>query len=315
MILSFLLTLALAAPPAAPAGRATITTHSAAPARLTVGDRFDVSYVVTSPHPSFVTGPLADSLGVFVVVGEHRHTARRGDHDELTYRMTAAGFKTGGQTLPALRFLASSGDRVDTLTSDSVRVTIASVLPADMKDIHGLKPPETFPDIWLYLVPAIALLLVALAWLGRRLLQRMRRLADQGPPPLPPWEEALVALDELPWREWLEAGQVKRYYYALSEILKRYLERRFEFDAVEQTTTELLQSMRAQRLPMRDEIGRFFAGCDLVKYAKSIPPESESERAIEQLRAFVVKTKPEPPSTAAASATPASATSGAGGGR
>lgn len=310
MIPTLLLLLALGAPSQAAAARPTIVTRATVPRRLTVGDRFDVACVVTGPHPSLVTGPLADSLGAFAIVGEQRATAHHGDADATTYRLTVAAFQTGRQRLPALRFAIGSGDRVDTLASDTVGVTIASVLPAGMKDIHGLKPVEGFPNLWLWLVPALALLLAALAFFGHRLLRRLRHLHALAPPPLPPWEEALNALDGLPWREWLEAGQVKRFYYALSEILKRYLERRFEFDAVEQTTTELLASARAQRLPMRDEIGRFFARYDLVKYAKAVPPADESERAIEQLREFVIKTRPEP-TLAAPVATAGAAAAGA----
>jgi hypothetical protein len=86
---------------------------------------------------------------------------------------------------------------------------------------------------------------------------------------------------------------------------------------VEQTTTELLASMRAHKLPMRDEITRFFARCDLVKYAKTVPPEDEAERALEQLRDFVVKTKPAPepvkPVVAGQPATAGAGTSSGGG--
>jgi hypothetical protein len=160
----------------------------------------------------------------------------------------------------------------------------------------------------LWLVPAIVLLVGVLAWLGWKLYRRLRRLADAVPPPLPAWEEALGALDRLPWRDWLADGQYKRFYYALSEILKRYMERRFEFDAVEQTTTELLASMRAHKLPMRDEITRFFARCDLIKYAKTVPSSEEAERALEQLRDFVARTKPAPePAVPVATAQPAPA--------
>ena len=284
-----------AAPAAAPApGTDRIETRVKPMPRLTVGDRFDVTYVVTTRHPSLVTGPLADSLGAFVVVKEDRKTARRGDLDETTYRLAVASFQAGRQTLPGLRFTVSFGGSGDTLTGDTVGVTIASVLPDSMKDVNGLKPAETFPNYWLWLIPAILLLVTALAWAGWRLYRQLRHMHEALPPPLPPWEEALGALDRLPWREWLAASEFKRFYYALSEILKRYLERRFEFDAVEQTTTELLASMRVHKLPMRDEISRFFARCDLVKYAKTVPTEEEAERAIDQLREFVVKTRPAP---------------------
>jgi hypothetical protein len=308
---SLLLIFALAAPAGAPAkapasaavpaaakapapGPDRIVTHVPPQPRLTVGDRFEVTYIVTTPHPSLVTGPLADSLGAFMVVQEDRKTVRRGDLDETSYKLAVACFQAGRQTLPGLRFTTSFGERGDTLTGDTVGVTIASVLPDSMKDVHGLKPPETFPNYWLWLLPALAVLAAVLVWLARKLYRRIRRLGEALPPPLPPWEEALGALDRLPWRAWVAEAEFKRFYYALSEILKRYLERRFEFDAAEQTTTELLASMRAQKLPMRDEITRFFARSDLVKYAKTVPTEEEAERALEQLRDFVLKTKPVP---------------------
>jgi transglutaminase-like putative cysteine protease len=283
------------------------------PPRLTVGDRFEVALDVTSPSHSLVTGPLADSAGAFVVVGEQRVTRIRADHDEATYKLSVAGFKSGRQRLPGFVFIVSSGERRDTLRTDTASVNIASVLPANMKDIHGLAPPETFPNLLLWLVPAGLVLLALFAWLARRLYRRYRKLQELAAAPLSPWEEALAALDAAPWREWLAEGEAKRYSYTLSQILKRYIERRFEFDAVEQTTTELLASMRARRLPMRDELTRFFTWLDLAKYAKSVPPADEAEAAIAQVREFVRKTTPSEPAVPSAplGAGPAPATGSA----
>jgi len=305
-----ILALSLVALAAAATPTSSIVTKSVLPAKLTVGDPFEVTYVVRSPHPSILTGPLADSLGPFLLVDEKRANVRRGESDESSYRMRVAAFRTGHSTLPALRFLVTHGDRSDTLTGDTVAVTVTSVLPADMKDIHPLKPAESFPNPWAWIIPSAVVLLGLLALLGRRLWQRFRHPEEFVPPPLPAWEEATAALDALPWREWLAAGQVKRFYYSLSEILKRYIERRFEFDAVEQTTTELLASLRAQRVPMREEITRFFARCDLVKYAKTEPPNEEWESAIAQVRDIVNRTRPAPEAPAAAAAAPQPATAG-----
>lgn len=276
-----------------------VTTQFTPPARLTVGDRFDLSFVVTSPHRSLVTGPLADSMGVLVIADEKRATRTHADYDQSTYRLSVAGFKPGRHAVPAFRFLVQSGTKVDTLTTKPDSITIASVLPDSTKDINGLAAAETFPNLLLWLIPAAALLLATLVYVGRRLYRRFKRLHDEAAAPLPPWEEALAALDAMPWREWLDAGQAKRYSYTLSQILKRYIERRFEFHAAEQTTTELLASMRAHKTPMRDEVTRFFARLDLVKYAKSIPPVDEAESAIAEVREFVIKTKPVEPAPAA----------------
>ena len=284
------------------AGRPSLTTKLSPRPRLTVGDRFDLALVVTCPNRGLVTGPLADSMGVFAVADQRTRTAIRPGYDEATYHLSLAAFRPGTHRLPVFTFLVQTGQKTDTLRSEPLAVTIASVLPEKMQDIHGLKPAESFPNYWLWLAPGILLLAAALAYAGHRLYKRLRRIQELAQAPPPPWEEALASLDALPWREWLEAGQVKRYYYALSEVLKRYVERRFEFQAAEQTTTEMLASMRAYKTPMRDDIGRFLTRSDLVKYAKWFPPADETESAIAQVRDFVVKTRPQDPAPEPAAA-------------
>ncbi len=290
-----LLTLLLAAPLA---GRPSISTHVSAGPRLTVGDRFDVTLVLQNTTGALVTGPLADSTGAFVVAGEKRNAVRRAEHSQVTYRLSVAGFRPGTHRLPVFTFLLTAGQRTDTLRSDPASVTIASVLPGKMSDVNALKPAERFPNYLLWIIPGALAVLAALAWLGRRLYRRLRENLERVAAPLPPWDEALRSLDGMPWREWVEAGQYKRYYYALSEILKRYIERRFEFQAAEQTTTEVLAAMRLHRTPMRDDIARFFLRSDLVKYSKVIPPEEEARAAIDQVREFVTKTRPAEPAPA-----------------
>ncbi len=293
---SLLLALLLAAPPA---GAATLTTRVTPPAKLTVGDRFDLVLTLSAPESSQVLGPLADSLGVFLVADAKppAHPGRGGG----VHRLALAGFRPGRQRLPIFTFLVRTGARVDTLRSDTGSVVIASVLPEDMKDIHDLKPPETFPNHWLWAIPAGLLLAAALAWAGWRLLRGLRRArAAAAANTLPPWDEALAALDGMPWQDWLGEGHVKRYYYALSQVLKRYIERRFAFNAVEQTTTEILSSMRAHRTPMRDEVRQFLLRSDFVKYAKTVPPEAEMHSAITEVREFVTRTKPQESASPAA---------------
>lgn len=291
-----LLALLLTVPTAGPS----VVTHLEPHPRLTVGDRFDLALVLTAPHQSLVTGPLADSTGVFQVAGETRKSKNDPEHDVTTYKLSLAGFEPGVHAVPVFSFVVRSGARTDTVTSDTASVTIASVLPDSMKAINGIKPAEEFPNWWLWLIPVGVILAGLLAWAGRRLYRRLKRLREDSLAPLPPWEEALAALDSLPWRDWLQGGEIKRYYYALSEVLKRYIERRFDFQAAEQTTTEIMASMRVHRVPMRDEIRRFFERTDLVKYAKWSPPEDEALAAIDRVREFVVKTRPEAPAPAPA---------------
>lgn len=289
--------------PAALAAQPTIETRFLQHAKLTVGDRFGVTATITTDGPALVTGPLADSMGVFLLGDVKEKTQKHGTLHTSTYTLSLAAFAPGAHTLPAFKFLVGGAAHVDTLATDTASITIASVMPPTMKDVNGLAPAEQFPNYALWIIPLALLLLVALALFGRGLLRRIRRLKELAAPPLPPWEEALAALDAIPAEEWLSAGDLKRYYYALSEILKRYIERRFDFGALEQSTSELLASMRFHKTPMREQVALFFERSDLVKYAKAAPSREESETAMSDVRDFVLKTQPAEPTPAATPAT------------
>lgn len=264
------------------------------PKRLTVGDRFVISYTVTCANSAKVQGPLADSMGAFVLAGQKFKTRSYQGYNDNIYSLTFAGFRPGEASLPPLKFLVQTGEKTDTLTSDSVKVVIASVLSPKAKDINEIKPPFGFPNHWLWLIPAAAVLLAVAAYLGWLLYRKLRRARELALAPLPAWDEALLALENLPYREWLADGRVQKYYYSLSEILKRYIERRFGFNAVEQTTTEILSEMKRGKTALREEFGDFLTRADLVKYAKSLPPAAEQPQAIEQVCGLVKRTTPEP---------------------
>jgi len=113
--------------------------------------------------------------------------------------------------------------------------------------------------------------------------------------PLPdPWDEALAALDKVPAEDWLASGHFKRYYYTVSEVLKRYLTRRFGFPALDQTTTEILRAMKAAKTPEREGFGEFFQSADMVKYAKFVPPLVEMEAVLPTARELIKATTPKP---------------------
>jgi hypothetical protein len=262
------------------------------PKRLTVGDPFVVSYTVTCANSAKVIGPLADSLGPFVIANTKVKTKTHQGYNDNVYTLSFAGFKPGTLTLPPVIFLVQTGERTDTLTSDSVKVAIASTLSPKTEDINEIKPPFGFPNHWLWLIPASAALLALASYLGWTLYKKLRRARELALAPLPAWDEALLALDTLPYQSWLAGGQVKQYYYALSEILKRYIERRYEFNAAEQTSTEIIAEMKRLKTPFREEFVNFIRRADLVKYAKHQPTAEEQLAAIETVRGMVLRSRP-----------------------
>ncbi|HEY2743424.1 MAG TPA: BatD family protein [Polyangia bacterium] len=83
------------------------------------------------------------------------------------------------------------------------------------------------------------------------------------------------------------------FYFALTEIVREYLGARYGFDALEMTTTEVLDELktRAEHLVGEGaEVPRFFASCDLVKFAKAGSTDAAALAALDAAQAIVLST-------------------------
>ena len=260
---------------------------------LTVGDPFEIVLTVEHPGEINASEPFADSLEPFMIVKQQSRQVEEAGKIVKVYTYGFVCFGTGQLKIPSFKLTIQRGDLLDTLYSNTVDVKVASVLPVEMEDINDIKGPVRFPNFMPLIVSAILLLVAATGYLGYRYLKKFRRAKALAGRLVPPWIEAMLALEKIPVDDWLAKGMIKRYYYSLSEILKRYLERRFEFKAAEQTTTEIADNLRSLRIPQRDEFNRFFTRADMVKYAKYVPPAGEVASAIESAKDLVTKTKPE----------------------
>lgn len=162
-----------------------------------------------------------------------------------------------------------------------------------MTDIHDIKPILDLGPDWqwlLYAAGGIALLLglVALAWwLWKR--RRTPGVIPAAEPPIAPDAEAYGALDALA----AESGpDPKQFYFRLSAVLRRYVERRFDFPAAEMTTEELLP--RVDQLPLdpslAGELKAFCREADPIKFAGADARKERLAQALAFSRDFVRQT-------------------------
>jgi hypothetical protein len=261
---------------------------------LTVGDPFELELTVKYHRKLKVSQPFSPEFEPFLALDRKSVTRYVGDTIVDVHTIKVAPFNTGELKVPPFVVVYPSEGEVLAAASDSIPLTVKSVLPEKMEDINDIKPQVQFPNLlplWIALGLVGALLL---GFAGFRLYRRYRRLRLYGTAMPDPWDEALAALDAIPVSDWLEREQVKRFYYAVSEILKRYLTRRFEFPAIDQTTTEIARSMKQRKVEQREGFDEFFQRADLVKYAKYIPPRSDVEAVLDTARELVRTTRPAP---------------------
>ena len=158
--------------------------------------------------------------------------------------------------------------------------------------------PFIFAEIRDYAIyGAIALIILSLivwyvVWYMRNKWQG--RVRDVKPTPkLPPHVIAIKALDELRNRKLWQNGKHKLYYSTLTEILRLYIEGRWEVGALEMTTDEIITALRDVDIKhdSRSNLVAILRTADMVKFAKALPDAEENEQLFNYAYYFVENTK------------------------
>jgi hypothetical protein len=211
--------------------------------------------------------------------------------------------KAGNIALPSLALVDASGKAV--ARTNPVSFVAQSTISKDdpkAKEAEPPRPPVSlgFPLSTLVAIGILVLLLVGALVYAVIRWSRARRAAIPivKEPPKPEHEVALAALEQLEKRGLMRSGQFKAHYFAISEILKHYIGARYEFDAAESTTDEMLSVLRERRLmPGKSEesLSEVFERLDRVKFTDHAPVSVEGMELLEEAKKFVLSTRRLPP--------------------
>ncbi len=207
----------------------------------------------------------------------------------------------GAYVLPALAasYSEASGGGGD-LEAPEIAVEVESVLPADgteVTDIRDIKPLRRVETgrlwlLWLGLAAAVLALAIA-AWWWRR---RRRGSGGEVPevPRIPPYDLAIQELERLRCTDFSNLRELRRYYFAVSAVVRAYVEGRFGLNATDLTTEEILSRVAPIRIdPVQARrLERFLVATDQVKFAAHLPLLEEIDRTYEQALGFVRATRP-----------------------
>ncbi len=224
--------------------------------------------------------------------------------EEVTPVETLLHFRLAAYQLPeaievaplAIRYRDEAGEMA-TVETEPIAVQVVTSLTPDVVDIHDIKAPMALevPRDWsLLLWLLLALLLSLLAYL---IYTRFRKDVDDAaapawvPPLRPPHEEAEAALARLVQKGLIENGEIELFYTELTDIIKRYVGRRFEVPYLERTTGEILADLAAKDVSDRS-LRAILEVADMVKFAKQWPGQEDALSSLVLARGLVRETRP-----------------------
>jgi len=269
--------------------------------RVLIGDQFNLILLVSQPVGTEVRFPeIRDSLAgkIEVLKQGSIDTLLVNDRLELKCKILLTCFDSGLYEIPPLAFGIHSADWNDSLFSNPAFLAVNTVpLDSVIMDIKKpIKVPVSFAEIYPYILIAIGL--GALTYFTVYLLRKKKKKEPLFIAPKPQEPAHLIALrelDELKEAKLWQRNEFKQYYTRLTEIIRNYIERRFNIPAMEQTSYDILQEWKKTGYDDRklyDVLKQLLNLADLVKFAKEKPVPSDNEINLENAYVFVRSTKP-----------------------
>lgn len=269
---------------------------------ITVGDRIQYKVDIAYPQGTQIQVPgIGIQLGEFEVKDYKIEEPEKGKDGLIhaTYEYVISTFTTGGYTIPPFPITYKTKEGVTSqIYTDKIDIKVESVKPSESGDIKDIRSPVLIRgglDWWWWVLISVALLAAAIY--GIQYWLKKRKMPATPPPPRPPYEVACEELQALVAENLLSLGRVREFYFRISEIIRRYLGGRFEFNAIDLTTFELLEWFSASSVSKEtmEKVEKFCIDSDLVKFADYIASEKENEEIIALAREILEITKPTAP--------------------
>ncbi len=248
---------------------------------IRIGEQFQLKISVDETQNVII--PKIQLKGLEVIDSTRIDTIK----NSLIRRYILTGFDSGAFYIPQQQiFVKNQAFLTDSLLINIATIAIdtAKVKKFPIKSIK--KEPYTFDDFRIYIYLILAILAIIGFWIYWFVI-RKRKETEDAPTyrTLPPFEEAILRLNELDEKLLWQNNKIKEYYSELTEIVRGYIERELKVPALENTTDEVLAMIKdfknADSIETSKEtikkLKDLLQEADLVKFAKSKPLAIEIE--------------------------------------
>jgi hypothetical protein len=270
---------------------------------MLIGDQVNLNITFSYPLNTLVSWPkIGDTIlrTIQVINRSKIDSSFSADKKTVTLhqKFLITSFDSGFYAIPPIRFFYKEPpDTTVRFVQTETLLLSVHTLAVDttkvIKPIKGPLPvPLTFKEILPWLLLGVLVILVILAVLfylkKRKKAEPVFTLRTKVQPL--PHEIALSELEKLRIKKLWQGGKTKEYHSELTDILRKYMESRFNIMALEMTSHEIMDSLRTLNVMHNDsfeKLNHILSMADLVKFAKMQPLPVENDLSLQNAVAFV----------------------------
>ncbi|MDY6301993.1 MAG: cell wall anchor protein [Bacteroidales bacterium] len=248
----------------------------------------------------FFPNEQADTLNAMVEIAERlkADTTDLGNNRiQINRDLIIQSFDSGLWVIKPIPYVVNG----DTAFCNQLTLKVLPVDVSQMKDIHDIKPVEDVPFNLLDWLPdywwawLLGLLLIGGGiWVYRKYYKKGINPLKPSKKRLPPYEEAMINLQTLKAAQLWQRGQEKEYFTGLTDILRVYIDRRFDINAVEMTSSQIIDTLKKndETKAVNEQLEMILEVADIVKFANARPLADDNEVAYQRAVNFVEATRP-----------------------
>ncbi len=273
---------------AAPASPVSINLE-ALNAEPSFGDSLSFILTVTAPEDYLLSEPVLAGVKDDSEILSHWHNEKKTADGTIERQLGILTYAISPDSLifgpVVMKYYSADGDS-GIASSETLKLPVKSMIANPQQPSPALPdraPMSIHPSgipVWAWI-----LIIIALALLAYYLFRRLRKKSGKTIEPTP-----VIVIDEIEEFKKIKAqnlpeqGQTKEHYILISDAMRSFLYRTLSFDAIYETSYEILLQLRKQQISDDEyrQISDIFSESDMVKFAKYTPSLDEAMRAVDR---------------------------------
>ncbi len=264
------------------------------PIEMMIGEQAQLTLSIDADESAKVEWPTFQPRQM-LVPGVEVLASKTLTHNSL--RLTLTSFDGNLYPLPPFKVKVNGKE----LTSNELALKVVEV-EVDTTQLNKFYPPKDVQDnpflwsewsrpfwlsVWMLLLMAVGYYLYLRFRDNKPIITHIKIVKR-----LLPHQKAMKEIEQIKADKMVSSENQKEYYTKLTETLRKYIEERYGFSAMEMTSTEIIERLMAtgdqQSL---DELRQLFMTADLVKFAKYSTMINENDANLVNAIDFINQTK------------------------